>query len=213
MSKKTMDIIHRLMAIHPDAECELHHTNPFELLVSTVLSAQTTDVAVNKVTPALFAKYPDAKSMAEATESDITPFIKTIGMYKTKSKYLVNLSRQLLERYNGEVPRDIETLQTLSGVGRKTANVVVSNAFSVPAIAVDTHVQRVSNRIGIADSKDVVKTEQQLQRRIDKDHWTIAHHTLIFHGRRICDARKPLCEMCAINDVCKYYKQHHKIKK
>ena len=191
---------------YPDAKPGLDFTNAFELLIATILSAQCTDKQVNKVTKVLFEKYPDAKSMATLTPQELEPYIKSCGFYATKAKNIIQTCHILMEQYGGEVPRDMDTLQTLPGVGRKTANVVVSNAFGQDAIAVDTHVFRVSNRLGLADAKDVLKTEMQLMENIPKNQWSIAHHWLIWHGRRVCTARAPKCEQCPVNLDCKHYR-------
>lgn len=188
---------------YPEAECALHHKNPFELLVAVALSAQTTDVSVNKVTPALFEKYPTPQTLASADEKDVIQIIKTIGMYKTKSKNIINMSKMLVSDYGGKVPESDEELVKLPGVGRKTANVVMSVAFGHQRIAVDTHVFRVSNRIGIVDEPDVLKTELALMKRIPQNRWSKTHHSLIFHGRQCCTARNPKCGECVIKDLCK----------
>lgn len=191
--------------MHPEAMCALNHKSNFELLVAVVLSAQTTDVSVNKVTPALFDKYPDAYTLAKAKPDEVAEIIRTIGLYKNKSANVVKLADKLCESFGGEVPGSFGELVSLPGVGRKTANVVLAEAFGVPAIAVDTHVFRVSNRIGFANAKDVDKTEEQLKAGISKDNWIRAHHLLIFHGRKICHARKPDCDACKLKELCLHY--------
>ena len=165
------------------------------------------------VTPALFAAYPDAHALAAADPLDVEPFIKTCGLYHNKAKNLVMTARALVEHYSGEVPADHEKLTQLPGVGRKTANVVMSCAFGADAIAVDTHVFRVSNRLGLADAGDVLKTEMQLMQNIPKDQWSLAHHWIIFHGRRVCTARKPACESCTLSSWCEYASGNPKGKK
>ncbi len=190
---------------YPDAAPQLDFTNAFELLVATMLSAQSTDKQVNKCTEVLFPLYGTAEAIAALKEEELTPYIKGCGLYKTKAKHIIETCNILVERYGGEVPRDRDTLMTLPGVGRKTANVVVSNAFQTPAIAVDTHVFRVANRIGFAEAKDVLKTEEQLMKAIPREKWTIAHHYLIFHGRRVCSARSPKCASCTLSRCCTYY--------
>lgn len=190
---------------HPDAKPELVFTNPYELLIATILSAQCTDKQVNKCTPALFAAYPTPEALADAEPEDIEPYIRSCGFYHNKAVNIVGACRDIRDRFGGEVPGDREGLESLAGVGRKTASVVLSNAFGVPAIAVDTHVFRVSNRIGLADAKNVENTEKQLMERIPMDKWSIAHHWLIFHGRRVCLAKKPNCGECFIKELCKYY--------
>ncbi len=199
---QTVEVLDRLREAYPEAGCALDHCDPYELLVAVTLSAQTTDVSVNKVTPALFAAYPDVFAMAEADPADIARIIRTIGLYKTKSQRLVEQAAALVEQYDGKVPDDQKKLQALPGVGQKTANVVMAEAFGHQRIAVDTHVFRVSNRIGLADAKDVFKTEEQLKRAIPQDRWTEAHHTIIFHGRRCCSARNPQCDTCPLVDLC-----------
>ncbi len=204
--KEIKIIIDLLLELYPDAKAELDFTTPFELLVATILSAQCTDVQVNKTTAILFKEYRTPEDFLTLTEEELGRKIYSCGFYKNKSKNILESSRILLEEYDGQVPETIEELMLLPGVGRKTANVVVSNAFGVPAIAVDTHVFRVSNRIGLADSKNVEDTERDLMKNIDRNMWTKAHHLLIFHGRRICKARNPLCEECPVSDYCKFYK-------
>jgi endonuclease III len=182
----------------------LNFQTPFQLLVSTMLAAQSTDVRVNIVTKDFFAKYPDAKSMAQLSVDEIIEWIKTVGLYKTKAKNLATTCKILSEKYGDDIPDTREELVKLPGVGRKTANVVLSIAKGVPAIAVDTHVFRLSNRIGLAKAKDVLKTEEQLMKNIPRDKWSEAHHWLIWHGRKICKARRPLCEECPIKDYCDF---------
>ena len=213
MSAAFDHILAELERLYPDAKPALHFQNPYQLLVAVILSAQCTDVKVNAVTPALFAAYPDAPSLAKAEPADVEPYIKTCGIYRNKAKNLVMTARALTELYGGEVPADHEKLTELPGVGRKTANVVMSCAFGADAIAVDTHVFRVSNRLGLADAGDVLKTEQQLMVNIPKDQWSLAHHLIIFHGRRVCAARKPDCENCTLSPWCEYANGNPKGKK
>lgn len=200
-------ILDILEQTYPEADCALDHTDIFELLICVVLSAQTTDKSVNKVTPALFAKYPDAESLSQADPEDVAEYIRTIGMYRTKSKNIVNLAKALVADFGGNVPDDYDSLISLPGVGRKTANVVLSVGFGHQRLAVDTHVFRVANRIGFVCEKDVLKTELALMEVIPENRWTRTHHSLIFHGRNCCDARKPKCTECPINQYCKYYKE------
>ena len=195
--------IEALSAEYPEAGCELEHGDTFQLLVSVVLSAQTTDVSVNKVTPALFAKAPDAFAMAKLSEEEIAGFIRTIGMYKTKSANVRKLSQMLVDEYDGVVPGDYNELVKLPGVGRKTANVVLAEAFGQQRIAVDTHVFRLANRIGLTAEKDVLATEEALMKAIPEPCWTKMHHALIWHGRRVCHARKPACEGCCLDGICR----------
>ncbi|MDT8718510.1 endonuclease III [Clostridium sp. 19966] len=202
--KNAKEILDKLYEMYPDAECELNYTTPFELLIATVLSAQTTDKKVNQVTESLFKVCNTPEGFLKLTQGELEGYIKQIGLYKNKSKNILSLCKSLVDDFNGEVPRNHEELMKLAGVGRKTANVVLSNAFGVPALAVDTHVFRVSNRIGLAKSKDVEGTEQQLMKLIPKDQWIKAHHTLIFHGRYLCKAMKPGCDNCPIAPLCKF---------
>lgn len=202
--KKVIDI---LMELYPDAKAELNYSNPFELLIATILSAQCTDVQVNKTTAKLFKELKTPEDYLKLTEEELGEKIRSCGFYKTKSKNILGTCKLLIEEFNGEVPSSLEELITLPGVGRKTANVVLSNAFSTPAIAVDTHVFRVSNRIGLADSNNVLDTEKDLMDSIDRDMWSKAHHLLIFHGRRVCKARRPLCGKCPLTNYCFYYRE------
>lgn len=202
-SKKA--ILQELARLYPDPRPELHFTNPYETLVATILSAQCTDKQVNKVTPAVFAAFPDAAAMAATTPEVLYPMVKSCG-FKTKAENIVNTCRELVARHGGQVPGTMEELTKLPGVGRKTANVVLANAFGVPAIAVDTHVFRVSNRLGLAMAKTVEETERQLQKAIPKKDWRDAHHWLIFHGRRVCHAQRPECEGCTLKGMCRYYR-------
>jgi len=197
-----------LRRTYPDAKPALLYTSPFELLVATILSAQSTDVMVNKCTRVLYPVANTPAQFAEMSEEELYPYIKSCGFYRTKGRHIIETSRILVTKYGGEVPADIELLQSLPGVGRKTANVVASNAFGIPAIAVDTHVFRVSNRIGLANAKNVEKTEEQLQKAIPREDWSAAHHWLIYHGRRICDARKPKCEICPLSGLCEFYNKN-----
>lgn len=202
--RKVLDILEEL---YPDARAELNFTNPFELLVATILSAQCTDVRVNKTTDKLFKELKTPQEYIKLGEEKLGKKIYSCGFYKNKSKNIIETSKILVEQYGSKVPETLEELMTLPGVGRKTANVVASNAFGVPAIAVDTHVFRVSNRIGLADSKDVLQTEKDLMENIPKSEWTDTHHRIIFHGRRVCKSRKPLCEECKVKKYCNYYKE------
>lgn len=200
--ERIKDILDILDETYPDAECALHHKDVFQLIVAVALSAQTTDKSVNQVTPELFAAYPDAFALAEADPEEVSNYIRRIGMYKTKSRNIVNMAKVLAEKYDGRVPCDYDSLVELPGVGRKTANVVLSVGFGQQRIAVDTHVFRVANRIGFVSEKDVLKTELSLMKAIPEERWSRTHHSLIFHGRNCCAARKPDCENCAIKDLC-----------
>ena len=206
LNKEEIDIVLEiLLELYPDAEAELDHNNPFELLIATILSAQCTDIRVNKVTKVLFDKVKTPKEFLALSITELGEIIHSCGFYNTKSKNILGTCLLLEEKFNGKVPDNLEDLMSLPGVGRKTANVVISNAFGVPAIAVDTHVFRVSNRIGLANSKNVEDTEVELMKRINRELWTKAHHMLIFHGRRVCKARSPMCEICPISPYCLYY--------
>ena len=199
--RKQQQILDGLEAMYPDAGPELHFTNPYETLVATILSAQCTDKQVNKVTPAVFERWPDAAAMAGAAEDELYPMVKSCG-FKSKAGNIIAACRQIVEKHGGEVPRTMEELTALPGVGRKTANVVLAFAFGEPAIPVDTHVFRVSSRRGRAKADDVLKTEQQLMKAIPREKWSRVHHWLIWHGRRVCKAQRPLCESCALRELC-----------
>ena len=194
-----------LFTQHPGADTELNFRNPYELLVATILSAQCTDERVNQVTPVLFKRYPNARSLARATTSELEPQIMPTGFFRAKSRSLVGMANEVAERHAGEVPKTMEELVVLPGVGRKTANVVLGHALGVPGLPVDRHVLRVSNRIGIARSEDPEIVEQQLGAVMPPARWTQTSDTLILHGRRICKP-KPLCERCAVRPHCHYYK-------
>lgn len=197
---------HYLEELFPDAKAELDFTNHFELLIAVVLSAQTTDIAVNKVTKELFRKYPTPADLMIAELEDVMSTIKTIGLYKTKAKNIIGLAKILIEAHHGEVPNDRTALESLPGVGRKTANVVLSNAFGVPAIAVDTHILRISKRLGLAaESDNVLEVEQKLNKQFPKEQWLKLHHQLIFFGRYHCIARKPKCDTCKMQTICPYF--------
>jgi endonuclease-3 len=200
----TRAIIDALETQHPDADTELDFSTPFELLVATILSAQSTDRRVNMVTPALFARYPTAAALATATEAELEPQIHSTGFFRAKSKSLIGMARALMRDHAGEVPADMDALTALPGVGRKTANVVLGHALGVPGLPVDRHVLRVANRLGIAESEDPEVVEQQLCDALPPERWTRTSDVLILHGRRICKP-KPLCEQCAAQDACLYF--------
>lgn len=206
MSKYNI-IVKTLLDTYPDAKCELEYKTPYELLVATVLSAQSTDVRVNIVTKELFKNYNTPEKILKLGEEKLMEYIKSIGFYNVKSKNIIALSHLLIQNYDSQVPDEMDELLKLPGVGRKTANVVLSNCFGVPAIAVDTHVFRVSTRLGFSDKKDPLQVEQDLMKKISKKYWTDAHHAFIFHGRRICKARNPMCELCSVQSYCKFYKK------
>jgi endonuclease III len=197
------EVIVRLKAEYPDARTELDWSNPLELLVATILSAQTTDVQVNQVTESLFSKYRTAEDYADSTPDELEEDIRPTGFYRNKARSLRGMASALVEEHGGEVPRTMSELVALPGVGRKTANVVLGNAFGVnEGIVVDTHVRRVSGRLGLTESRDPVKIEQELMRLVPEGNWTIFSHLLILHGRRTCKARKPDCPNCILNDIC-----------
>ena len=197
------EVVARLKAEYPDARTELDWKNPLELLVATMLSAQTTDVQVNRVTQSLFAKYRTAEDYAHADPSELEEDIRPTGFYRNKARSLRNMAGALVEEHGGEVPGTMQELVALPGVGRKTANVVLGNAFGVDeGIVVDTHVRRVSGRLGLTENKDPVKIEQDLMKIVPEEDWTVFSHLLILHGRRTCKARKPDCPNCILNDIC-----------
>ena len=200
---RTAEIIRRLHLDHPDAHCALDHGNAYELLVATILSAQCTDERVNMVTPALFARYPDATSLAGAKQDELELMIKSTGFFRNKAKSLLGMANAVVERHGGEVPKTMDELHELPGVGRKTANVVLGNAFGIDeGIVVDTHVRRVSQRLGLTKQEDPEKIEQDLMALVPRDEWTDFSHLLIFHGRRVCHARKPKHDECSLCELC-----------
>lgn len=193
----------------PDAKCELTHESTFQLLIAVILSAQTTDVSVNKVTPSLFKKFPTADLLATALLDDIVNEIRSIGLYRNKAKNIKACSMMLIEEFNGEVPNTMDQLLKLPGVGRKTADVVLADAFNIPAIAVDTHVERVSKRLGICSNvATVLEVEQTLMKKIPKTMWITTHHRMIFFGRYQCLSRNPKCSICPLTEFCIYYKKN-----
>jgi endonuclease-3 len=200
----THRVIEALAVQHPNADTELHHRNAFELLVATILSAQSTDARVNMVTPALFKKYPDAQALSRAKQTALEKQIVSTGFFRQKSKALLGMSQALVSEHGGQVPADMAALTRLPGVGRKTANVVLGHALGVPGLPVDRHVLRVSNRIGIAEGDDPERVEAQLCAALPKEMWTLASDVQILHGRRICRP-KPLCSECSVRDECEFY--------
>lgn len=207
LSKKDREeVVLKLMEDYPDARPELDFTNPFELLIATILSAQCTDVRVNKVTAVLFEKYKTPSDILKLSFEELEKYIHSCGCANTKAKNILKTCEILIKKYDSEVPKTMEELVELPGVGRKTANVVMSCAFGKPAIAVDTHVFRVSNRIGFVKEDNVLDTEKSLMKILDKSIWSKMHHVIIFHGRRKCKARSPLCEECSIKEKCLYFK-------
>lgn len=196
-------LLERLLERYPDAHCALDFGTAFELLCATILSAQCTDKRVNMVTPALFARYPDAEALAAARQVDVEELVRTTGFFRNKAKSLIGMATALVERHGGEVPANMEALVLLPGVGRKTANVILGNAFGLnEGIVVDTHVTRLGNRLGLTSESDAVKIEQALVPLFPRDQWTMVSHLLIEHGRQICDARKPRCGDCPLADIC-----------
>lgn len=205
-------ILETLDTMFPNAHVELDHQSDFQLLVAVALSAQTTDKAVNKVTPALFEKFPDAHVLSQATIEEVKPYIQSIGLYQNKAKNIIALSQVLVDHHQGEVPNKRASLEALPGVGRKTANVVLSNAFNIPALAVDTHVERVSKRLRLAKNSDsVLVVEQKLMKKFPRQQWMKLHHQLIFFGRYHCTAKNPKCLYCPLYDMCTYPKKQKKM--
>jgi endonuclease-3 len=200
--QRAAEILSALELLYPEAECELAHADPFQLLIATILSAQTTDKAVNQVTPELFARYPDAAALAQADLREVEGVIATIGLFRNKAKSIVGTARGLCERFGGRVPEERAALESLPGVGRKTASVVLPNAFGVPALAVDTHVQRLSRLLGLSRQTDPTKIEHDLTALFAPERWGFVSHALIWHGRRVCVARAPRCAGCALNATC-----------
>jgi endonuclease-3 len=195
-------VARKLAQMYPDAECALHHEGPLQLLIATILSAQCTDVRVNLITPALFARYPDVGAFAAADSRDLESMIHSTGFFRNKARSIIACCKQLVEQYDGQVPGCMEELVPLPGVGRKTANVILGNAFSVPGITVDTHVLRLSRRLGLTTATQPEKVERDLMALLPKKQWTPFSHQMIFHGRQVCHARKPNCEGCALRRIC-----------
>jgi endonuclease-3 len=202
-SKDITELIQRLRAAHPDAHCELNYETPIQLLVATILSAQCTDVRVNQVTPELFAQYPAVVDYAAANRTELEETIRSTGFYRQKARYIQESAHTILQEYGGEVPDDMDKLTQLPGVARKTANVVLGEIYGkAEGITVDTHVKRLANRLGLTSATDPVKVECDLMQIIPKESWIDISHLLIFHGRRVCSARRPDCEHCTLNDIC-----------
>jgi endonuclease-3 len=209
MNKFSVDeILNQLQLMFPNAQAELTHSNPYELTVAVTLSAQATDISVNKVTPLLFETYPSVYELALANTKDVEKIIKSLGLYRNKARSIIKMSQQVVENFDGKIPSRHKDLLTLGGVGQKTANVIVSVAFGQPAIAVDTHVTRVSKRLMLAkEEDDVIMIERKLKRKIKRERWTSAHHLFIFFGRYHCKAQNPMCETCPFTQQCRYYKK------
>jgi endonuclease-3 len=204
-TRRARRIVRELAGLYPDVRCELDFTTPFELLVATVLSAQTTDRRVNAVTPALFAAFPDPVALAEASPRQVEQMIAPTGFFRVKAQTLVGLAQGLVERFDGQVPRRLADLVTLPGVGRKTANVVLGEGFGIPGIAVDTHVLRLARRLGLSESADPVRVEHDLAALLPRRDWVAASQLLIWHGRRRCHARRPACGACPLDRLCPAY--------
>ena len=203
LPRHAAEVYRRLLALYPNAHCELDYDNAWQLLIATILSAQCTDRRVNMVTPVLFAKYPTPAALAAAPADDIEDIIKSTGFFRNKTRSIVGMANGLVDRHRETVPQTMEELVTLPGVGRKTANVVLGNAFGInEGIVVDTHVQRVGARLGLTTQTDPVKNERELMALFPREEWTMLSHLLIWHGRRICDAKRPKCETCTLNDIC-----------
>jgi endonuclease-3 len=205
LTRRARRIVRELGVLHPDARCELDFTSPLELAVATILSAQCTDKRVNEVTPALFRRYPDAAAYAGADRAELEELVRTTGFFRNKATSLMGLGAALVERYDGQVPGRLEDLVTLPGIGRKTANVVLGDAFGVPGITVDTHVGRLARRFGWTEEEDPVKVEHAVGALVPRKDWTLLSHRVIFHGRRVCHARKPACGACGIAALCPSY--------
>lgn len=202
-SEQAKEIIKRLKKEYPDAHCALNYTNPFELLIATILSAQCTDVRVNKVTADLFRKYRNPADYIKVPQEELEQDIRSTGFFRNKAKNIQAACEKIINDFNGEIPADMEKLLTLNGVARKTANVVLGNAFGIASgVVVDTHVRRLSNRLGLTEQQDPVKIEQELNELVPKKNWVMFPHWLIWHGRAICKARKPLCEECVLDEIC-----------
>lgn len=191
-----------LAKLYPDAHCALNYQSPFQLLIATILSAQCTDKMVNKVTPALFARYPDPAAFAQAEQVEVERLIQSTGFFRNKAKNIIACSQAIMKEHAGEVPASLDALTKLPGVGRKTANVVLGNAFDIPGMVVDTHIGRLSRRLGLTKQHDPVKVEHELMKLFPPQEWTILGHRLIFHGRQVCDAKKPRCESCTLRSFC-----------
>jgi endonuclease III len=202
LRSRARQVVRLLAKLYPDAHCALHYDNPLQLLIATILSAQCTDTRVNLVTPGLFARYPDVKAFAEAAPRQLEQAIASTGFFRNKARNIIACCRDILAHHGGRVPSTMEELVKLPGIGRKTANVILGNAFDVPGITVDTHVGRVSRRLGLTNHTDPAKVERDLMELIPKKEWTMFSHRMIFHGRQICHARKPKCDQCLLAKVC-----------
>lgn len=201
--ERAAEVFRILREEYPDAHCELDHEDPFQLSVATILSAQTTDVRVNMVTPELFRRYPDAPALAEAEQEEVEEIVRSTGFFRNKARNIIGFADALVSEYDGDIPRNLKELHALPGVGRKTANVILGNAFDInEGVVVDTHVKRLSRLLGFTKEKTPEKVERDLMPLFPQDSWTLLSHLLIWHGRRVCDARKPACERCAVSHLC-----------
>lgn len=207
MKSNVLDIVNAVDKLYENPKCELVFSSNYELLVAVILSAQCTDKRVNQVTSELFKEFNTPEKMITLSQEQLENKIRSCGFFHNKAKHILDASKDLVERFNGEIPSDKKSLKSLAGVGEKTANVVLATAFNVPAIAVDTHVFRVSNRLGIANSKDVLKTQKQLEKNLPKDKWIKFHYALVLHGRYVCKSQKQNCEGCGLKEYCKFYKK------
>lgn len=204
--ERIAELLNRLKSEYPDAECALFHDDPYQLLVATILSAQCTDERVNKVTPGLFERYPDVENLAGADEEELRELIRSTGFFRNKARNLIGAARRIANEFGGRVPRTMEELLSLPGVARKTANVVLGTAFGIAdGVVVDTHVKRLSRRLGLSGHKEPVKIERDLMEKIPMDQWVLFSHRLIHHGRRVCKAQRPRCEQCVLTDLCPYF--------
>ena len=210
MKKNILDIIDKVEELYKDPKCELEFNSDYELLIAVILSAQCTDKRVNAVTKELFKNYNTPLKMITLSQGQLEQKIRSCGFFHNKAKHILDCSRELIEKYGGEIPKTKKELKELAGVGEKTANVVMATAFNVPAIAVDTHVFRVSNRLGLANGKTVEKTQKDLEKNLPKDKWIKFHYALVLHGRYVCKSQKPNCEQCELKSLCKFFKNNNK---
>lgn len=208
MTMEITETLNIMETMFPDARCELNYATTFQLAISVILSAQTTDISVNAITPELFNRYPDAEKMSQATQEDIESLIRKIGLFRNKARYILAFAKELEKNFGGEVPSDRTQLTKLPGIGSKTANVIQAVGFAIPALAVDTHVDRVSHRLGLVDKHaNVEQTEATLKKMIPMDRWIKAHHSILFFGRYHCKAQKPACDICPLSNECLYNKE------
>ncbi len=211
MNKKITEILSKIEQIYPNPKCELEFNSDYELLVAVILSAQCTDKRVNQVTRELFKTHNTPERMIELSQAELEEIIRPCGFFHNKAKHILSASKDIVEKHSGKLPTKKEELKKLAGVGEKTANVVVSMAFGTPAIAVDTHVFRVSNRLGLASASDVTKTQHQLEKNVNKEKWIKLHYSLVLHGRYVCKSINPKCDDCELKSLCKYYAEKNKI--